>query len=59
VTSSWLAVKEVALVMGKWVKVAPLPSSTGTGLFTVDHIRSIGNLFFTILQSSKHMGMLC
>ena len=62
VVSSWLAIREVALALGRWVQVAPihLPPVKGeaASLLTLEQLNHIGGLFLSILSHSKHNGVL-
>ena len=59
VVSSWLAIKEVCLALGRWVQVAPIWGKGDRGsLFSMDQLNQIGGLFLAVLGNSKHNGVL-
>lgn len=60
VVSLWLGVKEVSLILGTAVELSPLPTTkeSNDGLFNYNQLLRIGELYFSILLSSKHNGVL-
>ena len=58
VVSSWLAIKEVALALGSWVKVAPLEGECGGVLLSLAQLQAVGSLLLSVLSHSLHNGVL-
>jgi hypothetical protein len=60
VVSLWLGVKEVSLILGTAVELAPLPNDkqSTAGIFDYSQLLRIGQLYLSILLSSKHNGVL-
>ena len=59
VTSSWLAIKELTMLLATWVAASPLPSSDcRDGMFDLRSLEECGALFLRILAHSKHNGVI-